>query len=328
MLLRVHHPFLLLEGCNQAAKSRYNAKLFQFLFRLIYSPCVVDWNVLNQMGVCKFFHEFYSTYEFDEVCDTGELRTKKIIKFRLYGRAFSWILLEFAKRLGLYNSEEIEEEGFAVYFQSGLRSDEHFDAQEYWLSISREENLSLSSSHASTIRNLVLRVLYKMITYGLCQRTTGYDKMQKNDLWLLSMFEARHQNGYANVAWLIVWWMKRKGAGSQKESMICCGQFFMKIAKRKNLLSEKGRLILEASEPSVSRVAIPRPSRASMQDLYERMGNMEIRQGAIERMSYRQSYHWDMYAGVFEHTAGVYSVPLQGAYNPPGYDQQQYDQYY
>ncbi|GJT03572.1 hypothetical protein Tco_0824741 [Tanacetum coccineum] len=68
----------------------------------------------------KFFHEFYSTYEFDEVCDTGELRTKKIIKFRLYGRAFSWILLEFAKRLGLYNSEEIEEEGFAVYFQSGF----------------------------------------------------------------------------------------------------------------------------------------------------------------------------------------------------------------
>ncbi|GKE33693.1 hypothetical protein Tco_1453015 [Tanacetum coccineum] len=26
--------------------------------------------------------------------------------------------------------------------------------------------------------------------------------------------------------------------------------------------------------------------------------------------------------------AGVYSVPLQGAYNPPGYAQPQYDQYY
>ncbi|GKF36490.1 hypothetical protein Tco_0113248 [Tanacetum coccineum] len=42
----------------------------------------------------------------------------------------------------------------------------------------------------------------------------------------------------------------------------------------------------------------------------------------------QQSYHWDRYVGVFEHMAGVYSVPLQGAYNPPGYDQQQYDQYY
>ncbi|GKA79594.1 hypothetical protein Tco_0786190, partial [Tanacetum coccineum] len=204
-------------------------------------------------------HEFYSTFEFDEVCVADQLKTKKIIKFRLCGRAFSWTLLEFAKRFGLYNSKEIEEEGFDVYFQGGLRSDEHFNAQEYWLSISREENLSLSRSHASTIRN------------------------PKNDLWLLSMFDARHQNGYANVAWLIARWMKRKGAGSHKESMICCGQFITKNAKRKNLLFEEvlnslsaliycraldtttlrelidseGRLIPEAPEPGVPRVAIP-----------------------------------------------------------------------
>ncbi|GJX76682.1 hypothetical protein Tco_0323493 [Tanacetum coccineum] len=206
-------------------------------------------------------------------------------------------------RLGLYNSEEIEEEGFDVYFKGGLRSDEHFNAQEYWLSISREENLSFSRNHASTIRNPVLRVFNKMITYGLCQRTTGYEKIQKNNLWLLSMFDARHQNGYENVAWLIARWMERKGAGSQKESMIYCGQFITKIVRRKNLLTEEvlnslstliycraldtttlrelidseGRLIPEAPEPGVPRVAIPRPPRASMQDLYERMGSMEIR---------------------------------------------------
>ncbi|GKE82310.1 hypothetical protein Tco_1552310, partial [Tanacetum coccineum] len=62
--------------------------------------------------------------------------------------------------------------------------------------------------------------------------------------------------------------------------------------------------------------------------LYDRMGHMEIRQEAIERMEYRQSYHWDMYQRVFEHMARVYSVPLQGAYNPPVYAQPQYDQYY
>ncbi|GJV92288.1 hypothetical protein Tco_1540101 [Tanacetum coccineum] len=104
-------------------------------------------------------------------------------------------LLECTKRLGLYNSEEIKEEGFDVYFQGGLRYDDHFNAQEYWLSTNQEDNLSLSRT--------------------------------------------RHQNGYANVAWLIARWMKRKGDGSQKESMICCGQFITKIAKRKNLLSEE-----------------------------------------------------------------------------------------
>ncbi|GKE39609.1 hypothetical protein Tco_1463014, partial [Tanacetum coccineum] len=347
------------------AKSRYNTKLTQLLPRHIYSPCVVNWDVLNQMGhdgeiddmlrirlretgtnkeiftsvawirafninepiYAELCHEFYSTYEFDKVCADDELQTKKIIKFRLGGRAHSLTLLEFARRLGLYQAVELDEEGFNVYFEGGLRSDDHFNAQDYWLSISREENLGLSRSHTSTIRNPILRVIHKMITYGLCQRTTGYDKVQKNDLWLLSMFDARHQNGYANVAWLIARWMKRKGAGTQKESQICCGQFISKIARKcrvltedvvrslsaliycrdldtitlRDLIDSEGKLIPEDPQPGVPRVGIPRPPRASMQDGYQ---------------------------GVFEHMTGVYSVPMQGAYNPPGYAQPQYDQYY
>ncbi|GJR29879.1 hypothetical protein Tco_1106111 [Tanacetum coccineum] len=166
---------------------------------------------INEPIYAELCHGFYSTYEFDKVCTDDELQTKNIIKFRLGGRAHSLTLLEFARRLGLYQAVELEEEGFNVYFEGGLRSDEHFNAQDYWLSISHEENLGLSRSHTSTIKKPILRVIYKMITYGLCQRTTGYDKVKKNDLWLLSMFDARHQNGYANVAWLIARWMKRKG---------------------------------------------------------------------------------------------------------------------
>ncbi|GJZ56819.1 hypothetical protein Tco_0612313 [Tanacetum coccineum] len=181
--------------------------------------------VTTKMQSQELFHEFYSTYEFDEVCDDDELKTKKIIKFIIGGRAHSLTLLEFTQRLGLYHSEELDKEGFDV--------------------------------------NPVLMVLHKMITYGLCQRTTGYDKTQKNDLWLLSMFDARHQNGYANVAWLIVRY------------------------------AYEGRLIPEDPQPGVSKVSIPRPPRSSMQELYDRMGRMEIRQEAIERMEYRQSYHWD-----------------------------------
>ncbi|GJU88729.1 hypothetical protein Tco_1301152 [Tanacetum coccineum] len=121
-----------------------------------YVAWIRDFNI-NESIYSEFCHEFYSTYEFDEVCADDELKTKKIIKFRLGGRAHSLTLLEFARRLGLYHAEELDEEGFDVYFQGGLYSDEHFNAQEYWLSISREENLSLSRSHASTIRNPVMR---------------------------------------------------------------------------------------------------------------------------------------------------------------------------
>ncbi|GKD58645.1 pescadillo, partial [Tanacetum coccineum] len=282
---------------------------------------------INEPIYAELCHEFYSTYEFDKVCADDELQSKKIIKFRLGGRAHSLTLLEFAHRLGLYQAVELEEDGFNVYFEGGLRSDDNFNATDYWLSISQEENLGL---------------------------TTGYDKVQKNDLWLLSMFDARHQNGYANVAWVIAKWMKRKGAGTQKESQICCGQFISKLARKcrvltedvvmslsapiyyrdldtttlRDLINSDGKLILEYPQPGMPRVGIPRPPRASMRDLYDRMGHMEIRQDAIERMEYRQSYHWDRYHKVFEHMVGVYSVPLQGACNPPGYAQPYYDQYY
>nr|GEY44336.1 ribonuclease H-like domain-containing protein [Tanacetum cinerariifolium] len=57
MLPRVHHLLLLWEVCNQAAKSRYNTKLAQLLPRLIYLPCVVDWNVLNQTCYGKVIDE-------------------------------------------------------------------------------------------------------------------------------------------------------------------------------------------------------------------------------------------------------------------------------
>ncbi|GJW71551.1 hypothetical protein Tco_0128468 [Tanacetum coccineum] len=151
-------------------------------------------DVLNRMGcdgeiddmlrirVQEAESEGKGNYFFDKVCADDELQSKKIIKFRLGGRAHSLTLLEFARRLGLYQAVELEEDGFNVYFKRGLHSDDNFNATNYWLSISREETLSL------------------------------YDKVQKRDLWLLSMFEARNPNGYANVAWVIAKWMKRKGA--------------------------------------------------------------------------------------------------------------------
>ncbi|GJU27710.1 hypothetical protein Tco_1166331 [Tanacetum coccineum] len=50
LLPQVHHEFLLWEGCNRDAKSRYNTRLAQLLPRHVYSPCVVNWDVLNRMG--------------------------------------------------------------------------------------------------------------------------------------------------------------------------------------------------------------------------------------------------------------------------------------
>nr|GEU68255.1 hypothetical protein [Tanacetum cinerariifolium] len=74
---------------------------------------------INEPIYVELCHEFYLTYEFDEVCADDELKTKKIIKFRLGVHAHNLTLLDFAQRLGLYHADELEEDGFNIFFEGG-----------------------------------------------------------------------------------------------------------------------------------------------------------------------------------------------------------------
>ncbi|GKC75626.1 integrase, catalytic region, zinc finger, CCHC-type containing protein, partial [Tanacetum coccineum] len=172
LLPQVHHKFLLWEGCSRDAKSRLReAGSDEEIFTSV--AWIRAFNI-NEPIYVELCHEFYSTYEFDEVCVDDELQSKKIIKFRLGGRAHNLTLLEFARRLGVYQAVELEEEGFNVYFEGGLRNDDNFNAHDYWLSISRENNLGLSRSHTSTIRNPILRGAYNLPGYAQPQYDLYY----------------------------------------------------------------------------------------------------------------------------------------------------------
>nr|GEX75060.1 hypothetical protein [Tanacetum cinerariifolium] len=98
---------------------------------------------------------------------------------------------------------------------------------------------------------------------------------------------------------------------------------FLDATTLRELIGSNGRLIASDTVPGVSRVVMPRPPRLTMQDLYDRMGNMESHQSVLEKMSSRQTYNSDRYVGVFEYMAGQYNISLQGAYAPPGYDEDQ-----
>nr|GEY44696.1 hypothetical protein [Tanacetum cinerariifolium] len=203
---------------GEALKEKEDPVAFVILIRLedkINLSALVDTgseiNVMPNQRETRYVrelcHEFNATFEFDEVVADVELMTKKAIKFRLCGKAYAMSILDFAKLIGLYTGAKIQEYGFETYFIGGLRNDDDYSADQYWLNISSEETLTLSRRSAKTIRKHVLRVLQKMITYGLCQRTTSYDK--------------------------------KKRVGTQRGSLICCGQFVTKIAKRLGILSDE-----------------------------------------------------------------------------------------
>ncbi|GJU82656.1 hypothetical protein Tco_1285021 [Tanacetum coccineum] len=135
-----------------------------------------------------------------------------------------------------------------------------------------------------TIRSLIIRVLQKMIMYGFCQRTNGYDKIDRNELWLLSMFKDRHH--------------ERKFRLLNDE-----------------VLDGLRALIFFRTLDATTLKELIRPDG--------RMCRMEVRQGVLERMARKQSYHSDRYARVFEHIVRHYGVKFNGEYAPPGYDEQQ-----
>ncbi|GKC95853.1 hypothetical protein Tco_1161295 [Tanacetum coccineum] len=119
-------------------------------------------------------------------------------------------------------------------------------------------------------------------------------------------------------------WMKNKGVGPQRESLICCGQFMTRIVKRLGILSNgmlnglsaltycrtldanilreligsNGRLIPEEITPSIPRVVTPKALRPTTSDVYDKISQLETRIGEIQRMTRRESYHSDIYVKV------------------------------
>ncbi|GJW60084.1 hypothetical protein Tco_0109419 [Tanacetum coccineum] len=249
---------------------------------------------INEPIYTELCHEFYATFEFDEVVADDELMKKKAIKFRLCGKAYAMSILDFAKRLGLYIGAKVQEYGFETYFIGGLRNDDDFSADQYWLNISSEETLTLSRSSAKTIRKPVLR------------------------------------DGYANVTWLIgnVFVTRiviRLGMLTRWELNGLSAQTYCRTLDAnilRKLIGSNRRLIPEEIAPSIPRVATPR-AHALKFDLYDKISQLETQIGEIGRMTRMQSYHSDRYARVLEHIASHYGFTLRDPYNPLNYFEQQ-----
>nr|GEY15994.1 hypothetical protein [Tanacetum cinerariifolium] len=96
-------------------------------------------------------------------------------------------------------------------------------------------NVRLKVKEESEMSLELLRLVRIQLNEGSCADVIAFACVI--EVWLLKTC-LRHQNGYANMAWLIVRWMKKRGAGTQKESQICCGQFISKIARKSRVLTD------------------------------------------------------------------------------------------
>ena len=162
-----------------------------------------------------------------------------------------------------------------------------------------------------------------MITLVLLQRTDDSNVITKKDLWILSMFEEKHQHGYANVAWLIASWMKKEGTKNE----ILCGQLVTKIGRNLGILTNeviqsfKTTIQTKVIDSKVLGHLINNKEKSVEEAVIEkaRMDHLEEHIKKIEGILKRQSYQLDRYAHVLESIGKQNGIAFEEPYNPPGY---------
>nr|GEV11739.1 hypothetical protein [Tanacetum cinerariifolium] len=217
LLPQVHYKFLLWKGCSRDTKYRVReAESDEEIFTSV--AWIRAFNI-NEPIYAELCHEFYSTYEFDEVRADDELQSKKIIKFRLGGRAHSLTLLEFGRRLGLYQVVELEEDDFNVYFEGCLRNDDNFNARDFW--------------------------------------KIGYHKVQKNNFRLLRAGTQKESQIYCGQ-FISKLARKCRVLTKDVVRSLCAPVYYKYLDSTtlRDLIVSEGKLILEDPQPGVPRVGI------------------------------------------------------------------------
>ncbi|GKA27375.1 hypothetical protein Tco_0713543 [Tanacetum coccineum] len=158
--------------------------------------------------------ELYSTIYFKRKVNQDEIMMEKCIWFRLCGKDHVYTLPKFAVLLGLYT---------------------------YWNMIGTP---MIGKKKMAKLRYSVLHILHKMLVGAFVHKTESRDKVQKPDLWLLSLLDDGHN---ANVAWILAEYLSRRASGIKEKSEICRGHFVTKIAKKLGFYNE-GELA-KCSEP-------------------------------------------------------------------------------
>ncbi|GJW59368.1 DNA-directed DNA polymerase, partial [Tanacetum coccineum] len=96
--------------------------------------------------------------------------------------------------------------------------------------VTRIGKLTTEKKKSVEIRYSLLHILHKMLVRAFVHRTSSRDKVQKPDLWLLSLLD----EGYNSiVAWILAEYLSWRAPGIKEESKIYGGHFVTKIAKKK-----------------------------------------------------------------------------------------------
>ena len=148
------------------------------LFRIYYSwerPFSIREDVYKEWCL-----EFFSTFYFDR--KVNDVLGDVCIWFRLCGREHAFSLPNFAVAIGLYEESEVNHRFFGPHFVSLARDNDQYTGIDAYCN--RIGDPTCLRRNSSRIRNPLMKVLQKLISWGLLHRSGSQDKCSQPDLWV------------------------------------------------------------------------------------------------------------------------------------------------
>ncbi|GKB73965.1 hypothetical protein Tco_0935377 [Tanacetum coccineum] len=166
---------------------------------------------------------------------------EKCIWFRLCGHDKVLTLPQFAVLLRLYKESKLEHHLFAIHFTKLEVYDNLFNHDAYWQQIGTPTR---TNSRTSLIKELLMRIMHRVIIGSLAHRAGSRERCQKRDLWLMSALDESRD---INLAWVIAEHLCKHASGLKENSLICGGHYVTKIAQSLGCLVDKE--VAKCSEP-------------------------------------------------------------------------------
>nr|GEU43541.1 hypothetical protein [Tanacetum cinerariifolium] len=253
------YEYLKWSRLSAGEKNVYNETLSKLQVRQIKVPRLVNWNIfadydceddLLDMMKIEYMHndgdvfkdhswenvfsngekvyrvwclEFYLTMYFNRKVDRNEIMRKKCIWFRLCKKEHVYTLSEFTVLLGLYSEIDVQHQLFETYFLRLMINDEGFNHEAYW---SRIRQPRTGKKKLTDIRYPLLHIMHKILVRAFMHRSRSIDKLQKPDLWLLSLLDEGHN---ANVAWILAEYIFKRALSIKESSEIYEGHFVTRL---------------------------------------------------------------------------------------------------
>ncbi|GJY58377.1 hypothetical protein Tco_0458269 [Tanacetum coccineum] len=185
--------------------------------------------------------EFYLTMFLNRKVNRDEIMKEKCICFRLCRKEHVYTLPEFTVLLGLYSESDVQHRLFETHFLRLMTNDEGFNHEAYWSRIGQPRT---EKKKLADIRYPLFHIMHQILVIAFVHRSGSRDKVQKPDLWLLSLLDEGYNE---NVAWILAEYLSKRASGIKETSEICGGHFVTKIARKLGFYNQ--RELAKCSEP-------------------------------------------------------------------------------